>query len=244
MVGILKIFQSFNCLLTYFLTFSGVYVTWKTGQYPQQKTRQKPITTSSFQSVGTRKNAQNLPRSSWSSSSQWMSTLQKRSTCWRFGRGFGFWVEDSRMDGWDETTRWMGWKTGFWPTLKKDGKSFPLLKMGDFPLPAMLATTGGSVPDVIKEVCPGMRTDSHQAPLILFFLCVFFRLPGISIHQPLICHSCWEEGASFPNYVALCAFMCFVLCSPNFKGAFFQKGIFAFGPPVNVANSCGGWNPS
>lgn len=28
----------------------------------------------------------------------------------------------------------------------------PQLKMGNFPLPAMLGTTGGFVPDVIKEV--------------------------------------------------------------------------------------------
>ena len=131
MVGIRKIFQYFNCLLTYFLTFF-LGVTWKTDQHPQQKTRQKPTTTSSFQSVGTRKNAQNLPRSSWSSSSQWMSTLQKRSTCWRFGRGRGF-----------------GWKIRGWmgrPTLKIDG-CIPLTENGGFSIARHVRNYRG--------VCPG-----------------------------------------------------------------------------------------
>ena len=36
------------------------------------------------------------------------------------------------------------------PGLKMEN---PLTENGDFPLPAMLVTTGGYIPDVIKEVC-------------------------------------------------------------------------------------------
>lgn len=51
-------------LLAYlFSHFFWVYVTWKTGQHPQQKTRQKPTTTSlSFQSGGTREKSQKPPQ--------------------------------------------------------------------------------------------------------------------------------------------------------------------------------------
>ena len=98
-------------LLAYlFSHFFWVYVTWKTGQHPQQKTRQKPTTTSlSFQSGGTREKSQKPPQvvlEFFESVDVDPSEAQYLLEVWK-GRGFGW-----KIRGW-MGRRVNGWKTGF-----------------------------------------------------------------------------------------------------------------------------------
>ena len=70
-------------------------VTWKTDQHPQQKTRQKPTTTSSFQSGTGKTKTSQVVLEFFESVDVDPSEAQYLLEVWKGG----FWVEDSTMDG-------------------------------------------------------------------------------------------------------------------------------------------------
>lgn len=99
----------------------------------------------------------------------------------------------------------------------------PLLKMGNFPLPAMLGTTGGYIPLWLRS--PRMRTDSHQARLVLFFFPCFLGSGDLykpTVNLPLLLGG----GCIFPQLCCTLCFYVFCFVLSKFQRCFFSKRHF------------------